>query len=167
MAYQVIDAERWNDPALGWSLDEKGLRPIAQAIRHFTLGFAALNRGDRATASAAVERMKTIESGTGLASTPSLLAQELQAAVLRAEGQEADAERLLTEVAKASRELPVDYGPPVFVKPPYELLGEWLLADGRKVEARQAFTEALALMPGRLLSLRGLSQSGGGENAPR
>jgi hypothetical protein len=103
--------------------------------------------------------METIESGTGLASTPGLLTSELRAALLRAEGQKAEAEKLLTEVAKATKALPAEFGPPDFVKPPYELLGEWLLADGRLVEARQAFTDALALMPGRLLSLRGLSRS--------
>jgi hypothetical protein len=129
------------------------------AVSEFTAGFAALNRGDRAAASAAVARMEKIESGSGIESKPGLLTTELRAAVMRAEGQKADAEKLLIGVARASKTLPAEFGPPDFVKPPYELLGEWLLADGRLVEARQAFTEALALMPGRLLSVRGLAQT--------
>lgn len=158
-AHQVIDAERWTDPAFAWPLAVEDLSPTTRAITLFTSGFAALSRADRATASAAVERMQKIESGTGLASMPGLLTSELRAAVLRAEGRKSDAEKLLTEVAKATKSLPAEFGPPDLVKPPYELLGEWLLADGRVAEARQAFTEALALMPGRLLSLRGLAQS--------
>ncbi len=159
VAHQVINGERWADPALGWSLQVDDLSPTAQAIALFTSGFAAVTRGDRAAASAAVERMRKVESGTGLASLPGLLTSELQAAVMRAEGDKAGAEKLLAEVAKATKALPAEFGPPDFVKPPFELLGEWYLADGRKVEARQAFTEALALMPGRLLSLRGLAES--------
>jgi tetratricopeptide (TPR) repeat protein len=158
-AHQVIDAERWTDPVLAWPLAVEDLSPTTRAITHFNSGFAALNRGDRTAASATVERMQKIESGTGLASMPGLLTSELRAGVMRAEGQKSEAERFLTEVAKATKSLPAEFGPPDFVKPPYELLGEWLLADGRPVEARQAFTEALALMPGRLLSLRGLSRA--------
>lgn len=161
VAHQVINAERWSDPALDWSLDPDGSSPAARAIAHFTAGFAALQRGDRAAAGSALERLKSVESGTGPAATPGLLARELQAAVLRAEGRKADAERMLIEVATATKAMPAEFGPPDFVKPPYELLGEWLLADGRKAEARQAFNDALALMPGRLLSLRGLSRAGG------
>jgi hypothetical protein len=78
---------------------------------------------------------------------------------MRSEGDKTGAEKLLADVAKASKALPAEFGPPDFAKPPFELLGEWYLADGRKAEARQAFTEALALMPGRLLSVRGLAQS--------
>ncbi len=159
IAHQVIDAERWTDPALGWSLKTDDLSPITRAATEFTMGFAALNRGDHAAATAALARMGKIESGSGLASTPGLLGSTLRAAVLRAEGQKAEATKLLIDVATATRALPAEFGPPDFVKPPFELLGEWLLADGRVVEARQAFTDALALMPGRLLSLRGLSQA--------
>ena len=51
----------------------------------------------------------------------------------------------------------VEFGPPTVVKPTHELLGEMLLATGRPAEAQQAFTQALAQYPKRLLSLRGLA----------
>jgi tetratricopeptide (TPR) repeat protein len=159
VAHQVINGERWADPALGWSLQVDDLSPTGQAIAIFTSGFAAVNRGDAASASAALERMQKLGSGSGLASLPGLLTSELRATVMRAGGDKAGAEQLLAEVANATKALPAEFGPPDFVKPPYELLGEWLLSDGRAAEARRAFTEALALMPGRILSLRGLSQS--------
>ena len=43
------------------------------------------------------------------------------------------------------------------MKPPQELLGEWLLADGNAAEAQRAFTRSLELWPGRLRSLQGLA----------
>ena len=64
---------------------------------------------------------------------------------------------MLVAVAAEAAALPVDFGPPDLVKPPRELLGEWLLEDGRPAEASRAFEAALAATPGRLLSLRGLA----------
>jgi hypothetical protein len=93
------------------------------------------------------------------AEIPGLLARQLQAALSRARGDTSGAELQLRAVASAAAALPVEFGPPDFAKPPYELLGEWLLADGRPADARQAFEAALAFMPGRLLSLRGLKQA--------
>jgi tetratricopeptide (TPR) repeat protein len=158
-AQQVMTGERWTDPVLGWSLAPDDLGPNGQAIPLFASGFAALNRGDRSAAAAALEQLAKLPAGTGLAATPGLLASELRAGLMRADGRKAEAEQLLTEVATAAAALPAEFGPPDFVKPPWELLGEWLLADGRVAEARQAFTRALGLTPGRLLSRRGLSQA--------
>ena len=49
------------------------------------------------------------------------------------------------------------FGPPVLQKPSAELLGEELLAAGRKAEAADAFRAALAAAPNRRLSVRGLA----------
>ena len=52
-----------------------------------------------------------------------------------------------------------DFGPPVMVKPPHELLGELLLAVDRPGEAADAFTRSLQLAPLRSLSLLGLARA--------
>jgi tetratricopeptide (TPR) repeat protein len=164
-AQQVVTGERWNDPAielLGGA--ERLMRPAAKALPLFARGYAAVQRGDRGAATTAREQLEKLATDTAAGESPRLLASELKAAELRADGKKAEAEALLKEVAQSAAALPVEYGPPDFVKPPWELLGEWYLADGRTAEAHKAFTSSLALMPGRLLSARGLARSAPGKH---
>ncbi len=63
---------------------------------------------------------------------------------------------LLLACADAEANLPPPFGPPVLAKPSAELLGDELLALGRKPEAAVAYTRALAAAPGRRRSLEGL-----------
>jgi hypothetical protein len=97
--------------------------------------------------------------GAGLDQVPALLAKQLGATIDRAAGRREEAYRALREVAEVSAGLPMVFGPPDFVKPPFEQLGEWLFEDGQIEESRAAFRQALAVMPGRLLSVRGLAQA--------
>jgi tetratricopeptide (TPR) repeat protein len=158
-AHQAITGERWDDPALGWPLDAATFPPLIAAVDAFTRGYAALQDGNVPMAAATADEMERSAAQAATRSIPRLLAGELQAALKRAKGDTSGAEQRLRDVAAAAAALPVEFGPPDFVKPPYELLGEWLLADGRHAEAKQAFESALALMPGRLLSLRGLDKA--------
>jgi tetratricopeptide (TPR) repeat protein len=63
---------------------------------------------------------------------------------------------LLRQAAETESALPPPFGPPALQKPSYELLGDELLALGRKTEAAAAYKQALAAAPGRRLSLAGL-----------
>jgi predicted Zn-dependent protease len=53
--------------------------------------------------------------------------------------------------------VPFEYGPPWSAKPLDELLGELLLADGRREEAATAFEKTLAVYPNRRLAREGLA----------
>ena len=157
-AQQIVSAERWSDPALAWDIGIPDDYPVAQAVDAFARGYAALRRGDTTQTRAALMALGRRRPGAGPEAVSDLLAAELRAAVLRAAGQTDSAYRLLTTVATAVASLPVEFGPPDFVKPPWELLGEWFLADGMRAEARDSFAKALRAMPGRALSQRGLGQ---------
>ena len=63
---------------------------------------------------------------------------------------------LLQAAAIAEAALPVPFGPPVLAKPSAELLGDELLAKGRKAEAAAAYRQALAAAPNRRRSIEGL-----------
>lgn len=67
----------------------------------------------------------------------------------------------LREIAERERAMPADFGPPLVEKPSFELLGDELLRLGRREEAQAAYRSALALAPGRRLSLEGLRRAGG------
>ena len=68
---------------------------------------------------------------------------------------------MLRAAAEAEMALPTEFGPPRIAKPSYELLGEQLLALGRKGEAAEAFRRALEFAPGRKTSLDGLKVATG------
>jgi hypothetical protein len=55
--------------------------------------------------------------------------------------------------------MPFDFGPPVPLKPPHELLGEELLAAGDPAAARAAFAAALKSVPRRTRSLLGRARA--------
>jgi tetratricopeptide (TPR) repeat protein len=162
-AQYLINAERWDDPARAWALDVSGLGPIARAVDAFTQGFAAARRGDRPGARQRLADLAAIRDAARAdgpnvapARVPAILANELEGAVLVAEGKAEQALPVLRHAAALEDSLPVEFGPPDVVKPTHELLGETLLGLGRPREAQREFQRALALAPRRALALLGL-----------
>lgn len=156
-AQHLINAERWDHPMFGWDLDLGDVSPAARAAVAFTRGFAALRRGDPATARDALARVEAARGGDARA--PDVLALELRALLTLEAGDPGAALALLDSAAAIEDALPMEFGPPDIVKPSHELRGEVLLALGRRAEARRAFEAALRLAPGRALALRGLEQA--------
>ncbi len=72
---------------------------------------------------------------------------------------------LLADAALAEDGLPFEFGPPIPVKPTFELLGEALEAQGRTEDAAAAFARALERTPGRTLSVRGWESTMADPNA--
>jgi tetratricopeptide (TPR) repeat protein len=172
-AQQVIDAEKWNDPVLQWKMDTAGLGTSPQAIAVFTTGFAAFKRGDRAAAAAAADQLAALNAQPGKSDrygrveTAVALEQELRALVQVGNGKTAEGIALLRDASRFEDGLPAEFGPPDIVKPTHELLGEVLLAQGQAADAQREFSRALALAPGRSLSLLGLARAAraAGDNA--
>ena len=160
----VINGERWSDPALGWPVDDSTFDWLDRVTRRFTMGFAALRRGEMAEARRWSSEARLLadsvpaEYNDGLdRAQAGVMASQLDALLARAGGDTNAAIATLRRAARVEDSLPAEFGPPTVQKPSYELLGEVLLAAGRKQEAATAFDRALALAPGRRLSLRGAS----------
>jgi len=82
-----------------------------------------------------------------------------EAVVALAQGRTDEGLQLLRKAAEAEAALPPPFGPPALQKPSYEMLGDELLALGRKSEAAEAYRQALAGAPGRRLSIAGLAKA--------
>jgi tetratricopeptide (TPR) repeat protein len=65
----------------------------------------------------------------------------------------------LALVAKRESALPSAFGPPILLKPTWELLGDERLRAGDKQGAAAAYRESLKLQPGRRLSVAGLAKA--------
>jgi tetratricopeptide (TPR) repeat protein len=88
-----------------------------------------------------------------------IMLQQLEGALLFADGKSAEAFTELAQTAAEEDGLTFEFGPPTPLKPAHELYGELLLKAGRPQDARQQFERALQRAPGRALSVRGLAQT--------
>ncbi|MFW5634898.1 MAG: hypothetical protein ACOCYR_08415, partial [Erythrobacter sp.] len=86
---------------------------------------------------------------------------QVEAVRLLASGDTQGGLAALRAAAEAESALPTVFGPPAMPKPSWELLGEELLALGRRDEAAEAFRNSLRFAPGRRLSLKGLEAATG------
>jgi tetratricopeptide (TPR) repeat protein len=165
-AHYVINSERWTDPALAWTLDTPNAGGIARAMDSFAAGYAALKAGDKARARELHAELAQMSTGSTVSvafsantQVPGILERELRAMLLWNDGNRNEALSLLREAAKVEDAIPLEFGPPDVVKPAHELLGELLLESGQAAEAQREFVKALALAPGRSLSLLGLGRA--------
>jgi tetratricopeptide (TPR) repeat protein len=84
-----------------------------------------------------------------------------EAIQLLASGDRTDGLAALRAAAEAEQALPIVFGPPVVQELGWELLGNELLADGKKPEAAAAFRSALKMAPGRRIASAGLKAATG------
>jgi Tfp pilus assembly protein PilF len=145
-ATHVINAEAWTDTTLLFPVDLSASAPEARASDAFLRAMVYLKRGNAAGAEALLPQLDSAE----------VLRLQIEGLLKLARQDSSAGLTALRRAATIEDTLPMAFGPPEFVKPSHELLGEHLLALGRPVEARQAFQRSLALAPRRLRSLLGL-----------
>jgi tetratricopeptide (TPR) repeat protein len=97
--------------------------------------------------------------GGGDIRVPQVMAQQLEAALLFAEGRREEGLVLARQAAVVESTLAFEFGPPVPVKPVNEQVGEMLLDLRRPKEAMEAFQLSLQRTPKRALSLLGLARA--------
>jgi hypothetical protein len=90
---------------------------------------------------------------------PQVMAQQLEAALLFAEGRREEGLVLARQAAVVESTLAFEFGPPVPVKPVNEQVGEMLMDLRRPKEAMEAFALSLTRTPKRALSLLGLARA--------
>ena len=85
--------------------------------------------------------------------------KQLEAAMALAQGDAAAAEAFLVAATALEAELDAPFGPPLPMKPAFEMYGEFLLSQGRMEEAAVQFDKALERTPNRTKSVRGLERT--------
>lgn len=164
-ATAVIESQDWNGPAL--QLDMPAIKDEnVLAVDRFVTGFAAAQRGDLTLARSV---LATLHDQVAAAKPDSenpqaldylhILHDDLAGLVAAKSGDMDTAIALVRGAASRLDTMAFDFGPPVMVKPPHELLGELLLAVDRPGESADAFTRSLQLAPLRSLSLLGLARA--------
>jgi tetratricopeptide (TPR) repeat protein len=184
-ACYILETEDWNSDAVSIQADLSKVKLTAAAVHLFTNGYVAVNKADLPAAKKALQDLQDkIKTSTGPTSdshhlmpaaqnydqdlkTVAILADELNASILFAEGKHEEALNLLRKASVEESALTFEFGPPDIAKPSYELLGEMLLEAKQPKDALQEFQLALDRAPRRMHALQGLvraaSESGNEE----
>ena len=105
------------------------------------------------------ERLAKTPSTAYMARIASVEEKELEAAMALARGHKDAAEQFLIEATAIEAELNAPSGPPLPMKPSFEMYGEFLIGEGRLEEAAVQFKKALERTPNRTKSVRGLEKA--------
>jgi len=160
------------------SVDNRGVASIGYFNTYdFARGVTTADSGE-ARAALARLRARTEAAGTAAKevaadwhdtvtatelSQGAIMATALEGAIRYQEGDRAGGIARVREAIVAADREEFEYGPPWSVKPLDELLGELLLADGRRAEAAAAFEKTLSVYPNRRLAREGLAASQAGK----
>jgi tetratricopeptide (TPR) repeat protein len=163
----IIESRDWSGRAATMTIDQAGLSPSSRIWDAFATGYAAAERGDREMAASSLASLRKMAAEEGKKEDPdseeagyqSIIADELSGLISSKAG---DMDGAITEVRRGAATygaMAFDFGPPVTVKPPNELLGELLLKQKKFPQAREAFETSLKRAPLRAQSLLGLARA--------
>jgi tetratricopeptide (TPR) repeat protein len=155
--YYLVNTEQWNyAPPL---VNTDGAGPMLQAVHAFSLGYAALKRNQLDRARNHLQTLLMLTDSAGSPAQVGVLAYELAGLVHVGAGDTTQGLGLLRQAAGIEDTIPMEFGPPLIVKPTHEALGETYLALGRPAEAQREFARALELAPRRMRALLGLARA--------
>jgi len=162
----LVDTADWNGEAAHAALPANsgaGARfdfAFADALRAIGLHDLSASRRALGLLEAAAKEVVDLESQHAdpdptYRVRPEIVVLEVKGLIAELDGDLATAERLLTDAVSREDALPIAFGPPTIDKPAHELLGEFLLRQGKKNQALVEFERARARTPGRRLSEQG------------
>jgi len=162
LARFTIETERWSvfDHEILTNADKN------HTALHLAAGLSGLHRGDMAAAGRALvairsarERFENDPETAYLGRVTAVEVNELEAAIALEKKDKDSAEAFFLKAATIESGLNAPSGPPLPMKPSFEMYGEFLLDEGRFREAEVQFNKALERTPNRTKSMRGLEKS--------
>ncbi len=161
-ASHIIATQDWDSDLLE-NFDTSDLRVKARASVMFTRGLQLVHQGLADKALRLVRKIKHLpEPEERLASDElavRIMARQLEAFLLLRLDQKSQALKMANEAIRLQTQSAAEFGPPIPVKPAFEMLGDILFALGQPAEAQQAYAESLRMNTGRSLSLMGMARA--------
>ena len=171
-AIAVVESRDGSGPAARIVVDTKGMDSYA-GWNDFTDGYAAIERNDLPAAQKSLAALSALHTASKASSDTqttgylAILEDDLGGLLTIGQGKPDAGIETIRRAARNYEALAFDFGPPVPIKPPHELLGEQLLKQGKPADARAAFETALKSAPRRTQSLlgRARAESASGDTA--
>lgn len=171
-ATAVVESHDGNGLAAHTVVDTKGMDSYA-GWNDFIDGYAAIERNDLPAAQKSLTALSTLHTASKASSDTqtsnylAILDDDLGGMLTIKQGKLDAGVETIRRASHNYEALAFDFGPPVPIKPPHELLGEQLLKQGKAADARAAFETALKSAPRRTQSLlgRARAETASGDNA--
>ena len=158
-ASQIIETRDWDSDLLE-GFDASDLRVKAQATVLFARGMQLVHQGFPDRALQLVRKIKRLprpeEGPAGDEQAVQIMTRQLQAFLLLRLDQKRQALNLANQATHLQTQRSAEFGPPIPIKPAFEMQGDILFAMGLPAEAQQTYAESLRRNPGRSLSLAGV-----------
>ncbi len=159
-ASHIIETRDWDSDLLA-GFEVSDLRVKAQAAVLFAHGMQMIHQGLMDQSLQLVRKIKRLPKPEERRADDELpvriMARQLEAFVLLRLDQKRQALNLAREAVRLQAQTSAEFGPPIPVKPAFEMLGDILFALGQAAEAQEAYAESLRINPGRSLSLMGMA----------
>lgn len=177
-AAYLITTRNWEEPVANLTLSFSSVGQVHQALNYYTDGLVAINVGDMAEAERTLKKLKTKrkKSNSQIVDAVnnikpkridyskkeeenlvmSIFEHELEAAIMIKKHRYGTAELLIKETIELESQLSFRFEPPIIVKPPQELYGDFLLLRNRPQEALEAYEKVFERQPRRTLAIQGV-----------
>ncbi|SMO83355.1 tetratricopeptide repeat protein [Gracilimonas mengyeensis] len=151
----ITDTKDWD---LSWQMDtEYQYDANSPGARNFFFasGYASVQNGNLSEAKEHLDEL----NNTADEVEKDIQVKQLQGLIALEEGNHQEGMKLLQEAVATELSLPIDFGPPVIVKPSLELLGDVLLEQKNYQQALDVYEQQLERTPKRKLSIAGREEA--------
>jgi tetratricopeptide (TPR) repeat protein len=176
----LVESGRWDDPVAIFDMDHDKLRKSVQAQDLYIQAMIKFKDGDNEGFNSALSKlvvmapmnlhMDVINPGqpvtccspsyatgedeeSSVNHTVHIFNLELQSMKAASEGNIDEAIKLCKKAVEMESHMNFSYGPPIIVKPPYELLGELFLQKGDAKSTIAAINQGISRSPNRRISM--------------
>ena len=180
-ATYLTHTKDWSHPVADYKLNVTSLEPVDLSTTYYIEGLVAIRKGDYNQVEKLIKRLKNkrkrvqvmdvVDDISSISPEYAKKVEEslivfifekmLTAHLMIEKGAYRHAELLIKEAIALENKLPFRFGPPVLVKPPYELYGDFLLLNNRPAEALAAFEKVFERAPRRTLAIQGVLEAAG------
>lgn len=161
-AAYLVETRQWDAVSLPQTINPSDYRLQGSSTVYFTNGLRAYHQDKLTALEAALANLKSLPANTARYSDEEALevmVKILEGLVAYQKGANRAALTSLEAAIKLQEAMSLEFGPPIPVKPVYEIYGEVLMAMDRPAEAQEAFRNALFREPGRALGLLGMARA--------
>lgn len=162
LARFILETERWSD----FDHDILTDADATHSALHLVAGLSGVGTGNMEAAQSALTVIKNVREQFAKNTRTAYMSRimgveenELEAAIALAQGDKESAEQFLLQATAIEGDLNAPSGPPLPMKPSFEMYGEYLIDEGRYDEAAVQFRKALERTPNRTKSVRGLERA--------